>query len=220
MLHPRRKFCFCFVPTRFSLGKGVDKHLASAVGPSVGNDPRVVANCLLDLADAEGEVTGIPMPVRPLALQKLLYLAHGTHLIRFNSPLIAGHFEAWRYGPVNPVVYQAFKHEVAQPISSRAVARNIMTGQERPLPKLDDPQARWAILNTLRSHGRLSPGRLVDITHAKGGPWATVVNKAKTSVALGLRIPDRVTIERFRFQTVSVGIDALSGEPDDDAPLV
>lgn len=189
-------------------------------GPSVGHDPRAVANCLLDLADVEAEVTGIPMPVRPLALQKLLYLAHGMHLIRFNAPLIAGHFEAWRYGPVNPVVYQAFKHEGAQPITSRAAARDVMTGRERLLPALDDSQARWSILNTLRSHGRLTPGRLVDITHAKGGPWAAVVNKAKTSVALGLRIPDSVTVERFRFQTVSVGIYALSGEPDDDAPFV
>ena len=196
-------------------------NLAPSVSKIIaGYDPRAVANWLLDLADAEASDTGVPMPVRPLALQKLLYLAHGSHLIRFEAPLVAGHFEAWRYGPVNPVVYQAFKHEVAQPITSRAMARDVMTGRERPLPSLADPKARWAILSVLRSHGRLSPGRLVDITHAKGGPWAAVVNKAKTSVSLGLRIPDTVTVERFRFQTVSVGADTLSGEPDDDSPLV
>lgn len=194
--------------------------LQNEVQPRGGDDPRVVANWLLDLAEMEALETGLPLPVQPLALQKLLYLAHGSHLIRFNAPLVSGHFEAWRYGPVNPVVYQAFKHEGARPVTSRAVARDFMTGIERPLTKAIAPNARWAILSILRSHGRLSPGRLVDITHAKGGPLASVVNKAKTSVALGLRIPDSVTVELFRFQTVSVGADALSGEPDDDSPLV
>jgi uncharacterized phage-associated protein len=177
-------------------------------------DPRAVANWLLDIAEMDG------ISVRPLALQKLLYLAHGFCLIRLGKPLMKGHFEAWQYGPVQPAVYQAFKEVGDQPITVRAVARDIMTGLEKLLPTPSDPDARQEVQYVVRSLGRLPAGRLVDLTHAPGGPWHFTVNKAKTSMALGLRITDDVTIQRFKYQKVSVEPSARAGEPDEDAPLV
>jgi uncharacterized phage-associated protein len=177
-------------------------------------DPRAVANLLLDLADRDG------LAVTNLALQKLLYFAHGYHLIRTDRPLVGGCFEAWTYGPVHPAVYQAFKGESASPIRSRASARDVMTGREQPLPQVDDQLAIEAVRQVLQTYGRLSPGRLVEIAHAPKGPWATVVNKAKTSVVLGMRIPDSLTVERFKYQKVSVGPESRVGEPDEDTPLV
>ena len=70
------------------------------------------------------------------------------------------------------------------------------------------------------AYGYLSPGRLVEISHAPKGPWATIANKAKTSVALAMRIPDTVTLERFRYLKVSVGAESSVGEPDEDSPLI
>ncbi len=149
-------------------------------------DPRAVANLLLDLAakDHDG-----PIPISNLALQKLLYFAHAHFLIRTETPLVQGYFEAWKYGPVHPAVYQAFKSEGDRPIMGRAEARNVMTGETWPLAPPDDAAVRRLVGDILRSYGHLSPGRLIDITHAPKGPWATVVNKAKTSIALGLRHP-------------------------------
>ena len=177
-------------------------------------DARAVANWLLDLADQEG------LSIQPLALQKLLYFAHGFCLIRLGHPLTRGHFEAWHFGPVHPAVYQAFKHEGDRPITSRAVARDVISGQAMPLPKPEDAEVERELREVVRTLGRRSAGHLVDLTHAPDGPWAFVVNKAKTSVALGLRIPDNVTVERFRFQKVSVRSAARVGEPHEDAPLV
>jgi uncharacterized phage-associated protein len=180
-------------------------------------DPRAVANLLLDLAASDDDG---PIPISNLALQKLLYFAHGHYLIRTGgTPLVQGSFEAWTYGPVHPAVYQAFKSEAGRPIAARATARNVMTGETRPLALPDDAEVRRQLRHVLRSYGHLSPGRLVDITHAPKGPWATVVNKAKTSVALGLRIPDSVTLECFKFQKVSVGPETRVGEPIEDTPL-
>jgi uncharacterized phage-associated protein len=179
-------------------------------------DPRAVANLLLDLAwEEEGH-----LPISNLALQKLLYFAHGHFLIRTRNPLVQGAFEAWKYGPVHPAVYQAFKDETDRPIQNRAVARNVMTGATTALAAPDDPEVRRLLRHVLRSYGHLSPGRLVDITHARNGPWWTIVNKAKTSVALGLRISDDVTLECFKFQKVTVGPQSLVGEPSEDTPLV
>jgi uncharacterized phage-associated protein len=180
-------------------------------------DPRAVANLLLDLA--EGDDDGA-LPITNLALQKLLYFAHGHFLIRTGRPLVTGAFEAWTYGPVHPAVYQAFKGEVDRPIQTRAVSRNVISGATSPLPNPDDGEVRRHLRDVLRAYGHLSPGRLVDISHAPRGPWWTVVNKAKTSVALGLRISDDVTLECFKFQKVSVGPQTLVGEPREDTPLV
>lgn len=177
-------------------------------------DPRAVANLLLDLAQEDGVV------VSNLALQKLLYFAHAHFLIRTGNPLVQGGFEAWTYGPVHPAVYQAFKAEEDRPIAMRAQGRNVMTGESRPLPAPADPEVRWHIRDVLRAYGRLPPGRLVDISHAPKGPWAAVVSQARESVALGMRIPDSVIRERFKYHKVAVGPEARSGNPNEDTPLV
>lgn len=197
----------------------------SAYEPPIGNwrhfvtstppyDPRSVANLLLDLAAGQG------IPITNLALQKLLYFAHGHFLIRTRRPLMSGSFEAWNYGPVHPAVYREFKSLGAKPIEARAVARDVMTGALKPLPPIDDNEVKQQLLSVLSSYGHLSPGRLVDISHAPRGPWATVVNKAKTSVSLGMRIPDSVTVECFKYQKVSVGLESRVGEPNEDSPFV
>ena len=180
-------------------------------------DPRAVANLLLDIAASE-EVGGLP--ISNLALQKLLYFAHGLFLIRTRQPLVQGGFEAWTYGPVHPAVYQAFKVEGDRPIQIRAEGRDVMTGAARRLDAPTDPRVKSCLYEIVRSYGHLSPGRLVEISHAPRGPWATIVNKAKTSVALGMRIPDSVTLECFKYQKVSVGSESRVGEPDVDTPLV
>jgi uncharacterized phage-associated protein len=180
-------------------------------------DPRAVANLLLDLADRQEDG---PLPISNLALQKLLYFAHGHFLIRTGMPLVQGAFEAWTFGPVHPAVYQAFKSEADRPIQIRAVGRNAITGEQRALPIPDDTQVRRHLREVLHAYGGLSPGRLVDISHAPKGPWATVVNKAKTSVALGLRITDAVTLECFKHQKVTVGRHSRVGEPNEDTPIV
>ena len=177
-------------------------------------DPRAVANLLLDLAQEDG------LAISNLALQKLLYFAHAHFLIRTEKPLVQGGFEAWTYGPVHPAVYQAFKAEGDRPITMRAQGRNVMTGESRSLPAPADPEVRRHIRDVLRAYGHLPPGRLVDISHAPKGPWAAVVSQARESVALGMRIPDSVTRERFKYHKVTVGPESQAGSPHEDTPLV
>ena len=176
-------------------------------------DPRAIANLLLDEADRLG------LQVTNLALQKLLYFAHGLHLIQTGDPLVSGYFEAWQYGPVHPVVYKAFKTAGATPINMRASAIDPLTGQPRALDRLTDFSLVRLMQEVLRSYGQMSSGRLVDLSHAKGAPWDFIVDKARTNVAFGLRIPDSVIRDRFRFHKVSIGESPKAGEPSDDTPL-
>jgi uncharacterized phage-associated protein len=176
-------------------------------------DPRSVANLLLDIADDQRR------PLTNLALQKLLYFAHAIFLIETHKPLVSGSFEAWQYGPVHPIVYRAFQEAGDKPITMRAHRTDIVMGTRSPIPAASAPPIRDLCLWIMAQYGRMTAGRLVDISHAKNAPWHYIVNKAKTSLALGLRIPDSVIVDRFRYHKVPVGEQPYHGEPSEDSPL-
>jgi uncharacterized phage-associated protein len=177
------------------------------------HDPRAVANLILDEAQRRG------MAITNLALQKLLYFAHALFLVERKRQLVSGHFEAWRFGPVHPLVYETFKTTGDKPITTRATGIDVMTGAPVELPPPLDLDVRSHVDRVMASYGRLTPGRLVDISHAKGAPWHFIVDKGRTSVAFGLRIPDSVIVERFKHHKVSVSEVPAAGEPGEDAPL-
>lgn len=177
-------------------------------------DPRAIANLMLDEADRRG------IKITNLALQKLLYFAHGIHMKRGKGPLVSGYFEAWQYGPVHPAVYRAFKRNGAEPIAFRAVKQDPLTGRTSELPIPDDMAVVDLISDVVRHFGPMSPGRLVDLSHAKGSPWSVVVDKARTNVAFGMRIPDNVILDRFQHHKVSLNATPRAGEPpSDDTPI-
>lgn len=178
------------------------------------HDPRAIANLILE----EGQQSG--HPVTNLALQKLLYFAHALFLVERKKPLVSGFFEAWQYGPVHPAVYQAFKSAGDNPITFRATSTNVLTGERTELPSVNEPEIVQLIRRVVMSYGRMTPGRLVDISHAPKGPWHFVVENSKLSVSLGLRISDEVIQERFKYHKVSVAEVPTSGEPGDDSPLL
>ena len=180
---------------------------------NAGHDPRSVANLILDRADQYG------LSVSNLALQKLLYFAHGFFLTSQARSLVAGYFEAWRHGPVHPAVYHSFKAAGEKPISFRAVRRDPLSGVESPLPNVDDPDVEKVVAKVLIAFGDISPGRLVELSHAKGAPWDYVVSQAEGRVALALRIPDNVIRDRFKHHKVTIGPVPRTGEPLDDSPL-
>ena len=161
-------------------------------------DARSVATLLLDEADRLGiEITN-------LSLQKLLYFCHGFSLLEHREPLVAGYFEAWDHGPVHPLVYRSFKNAGRNPISFRVGGVDAMTGAPRPLPEVTSPQALSLIWKVLSSYTRSSLSILLDISHARGGPWHFVMAKAEHSPVVGMRITDDIIIERFRRHVVGV----------------
>lgn len=176
-------------------------------------DPRAIANLMLDEADRNG------ISLTNLALQKLLYFAHGIYLNETKRPLVKGFFEAWQYGPVHPLAYKAFRSSGGEPIRSRAEGQDALTGHAKSLFQPTEPSIRQLLQQMLNSYGRLSAGRLVDLSHAKNSPWHHVVDKGRTSVAFGLRISDDVILERFKFHKIPIGLAPAAGEPSEDTPF-
>lgn len=181
--------------------------------PEPPYDPRSVANLLLDEAEARGR------PVTNLLLQKLLYFAHARFLIETKLPLLVGYFEAWRLGPVHPTAYQAFKAAENRAINFRAVRVDIVTGAKSPILTPESSDVRDLIAKTVLCYGGMSPGRLVELSHAPNAPWDFVVNKRETSLAFGMRIPDTVIAERFKFHKIAVAADSPVGEPRENSPF-
>lgn len=150
------------------------------------HDPRAIANLLLNYADSAS------IEIKHIALQKLLYFAHESYLMRTGEPLLSGAFEAWQYGPVHPATYQAFKRADDRPINFRAKATDLLTGESREIPLPEESDVCLHVMRVLASYGGLSTSRLIEMSHAPGGPWHDVVHRGGSEPQLGGRITDTV----------------------------
>ncbi|AAK25477.1 DUF4065 domain-containing protein [Caulobacter vibrioides] len=175
-------------------------------------DARAVANLLLDKAAA------LDIPISNLALQKLLYFAHGRFLVDKGRPLVNGFFEAWKFGPVHPVVYRCFSANGPKYIINRAIKKDILSGLHIIVSPPRDQDIHEGIERVLLTMGRMSASQLVAVSHASGGPWDVIANGPGTNLGLGLRICDKVIKDRFRFQKVSVSVPPGLGDTLEEAP--
>jgi uncharacterized phage-associated protein len=186
----------------------------SNCSPSPAHDPRTICNLILDEAERAKR------PITNLALQKLLYFAHGLHLVEAKNPLVTGFFEAWRFGPVHPIAYRALKSAGANPIQLRGMIQDPFTRTARPVPECLDYAVKARVGRIVSMYAGMTPGRLVEVSHAKGAPWQFIVDKSRTETILGLRIPDDVIASRFKYHKVSIGSEPRHGEPTEEAPFV
>lgn len=177
-------------------------------------DPRAVANLLLREARSRGH------HVSNLKLQKLLFLCHAFYLVETGAPLVRGSFEAWQYGPVHREVYDAFKRFGAKPITDDADKFDPVTGTRKQLSIPEDRRALDTIRKVMQFYGEKTPRELVELTHAKDGPWDHVVAAAKNKANLGLKIDDEVIARRFKYLWFGNKPDYKDKEPDEDFPLV
>lgn len=130
-----------------------------------GRDVREVANFVLDLAERNVE------QVTNLSLNKIIYFLHSAYLHQFRSPLVSAKIEAWDHGPVFREVYHQFKKYGREPITGRAHRVNPVTGDYQvAIPSFSAEE-----FDFLEAHAeqllKISPGRLVDMSHVKDGPW-------------------------------------------------
>ena len=155
-----------------------------------------------------------------LKLQKLLFLCHAFYLVETGRPLVRGSFEAWQYGPVHREAYDAFKSFGADPITGDAKRFDPVTGTRNPIALPANRAVLDVVQRVLQFYGSKSPAQLVELTHAKDGPWDHVVSAAKTSANMALKISDRVITERFKYLWFGKQPNYQDKEPYEDAPLV
>lgn len=155
------------------------------------HDARAVANYFLDRAKES------KLKITAMALLKVLYFAHGWHLVKFDQPLVAQPFEAWRHGPVVRVVYDQIKRLGSSPIDHRLTAFNISVGGfAEANPQLDDSTQEF-LNNIFDYYSKFHPFVLSDLTHEKGSPWDVVWQTAEKKAVPGMLIPNSAIKEWF-----------------------
>ena len=125
-------------------------------------DARVVANYILDLGKKDC------LPIFPLKMQKLVYLTHGWSLAFRGEPIIADEIQAWKYGPVVPKLYHAFKKYRASAIKEPAPVR--ATEIDPDSKKLID-----AVWNRYKAYTGV---QLSALTHEPGYAWDLAMKTA------------------------------------------
>lgn len=181
----------------------------TAAGPPT--DPRSVCNLILDES-----IGGIP--ITNVALQRLLYLTHGIFLAKTKRPLAYGYFEAWRDGPVHPAAHAAFKAAGPKAIDFRAVKWDPFTGRIAPIPLPTDSLIINSVKQVMRSYGRMPTHHLIELCQAPNTPWDSIADKARTSMVLGMVIPDDLILERFKYHKIAIDMVSKGGCPSEDRP--
>jgi uncharacterized phage-associated protein len=109
------------------------------------------------------------LPVDNLKLQKLLYYSQGVYLVLHDKkPLFNEVIEAWDYGPVVPLVYQAYKEhgfDIIPPVDDESTL---------------DFEEMKAVDMTLACFGELSGTVLIGQTHYEA-PWKNAYRKGRPS---------------------------------------
>ncbi|MEK9135875.1 MAG: type II toxin-antitoxin system antitoxin SocA domain-containing protein [Bacteroidota bacterium] len=164
-------------------------------------DARVVANEFLDMGDLAGTA------LTNMALQKLVYLAHGWHVVREGRPLATNHFEAWKMGPVVRCLYDALKGYGDQPVKDRVKWFNALENRiEIARAPLDDRE-RGFLAELFNKYGRLNAFQLSRLTHARGGPWHRVWNAPPGEIFFNQRISDDLIGEYFQVHVENLKDD-------------
>lgn len=118
-------------------------------------DARQIANWFVTRAKRAEKSISI------MSLLKLTYIAHGWFLEIRNRPLFTNRIEAWRYGPVIPDVYHAFRPQGV----------SVATEVPAPNPHEIDAADESFLEEIWKIYGGLEPFHLSELTHVNGGPW-------------------------------------------------
>jgi uncharacterized phage-associated protein len=178
------------------------------------HDARAVANLVLREAWERG------LEISNLKLQKLLFLCHAFFLVEKGKGLVRGNFVAWRFGPVQKEAYEAFQNFGADPIKAEAVRVNPVNGERSKVAAPVDREVVDLVRKIVQFYGSWSASELVELTHAKNGPWDFVVTSAAKNANMGLRISDEIIAQRFKYHWFGEKRNLSGEEPNDDRPIV
>lgn len=145
-------------------------------------NPIQIANYFINKSFETGDL------LTPMKLLKLVYIAHGWNLGITSKPLINEVTEAWKYGPVVPSVYYAFKNYGDNNITSML---NTSSGSD-----IDDDTKKLLdkVMLAYKNHNGL---QLSTLTHQIGTPWYIVWHEMGAKASQSIPIPNNLIKEHY-----------------------
>lgn len=136
---------------------------------------KAVANFFLQKGDDDN------IPISPMKILKLVYVAHGWYLAMVGKPLIKDKIEAWEYGPVIPELYHEFRHFGRGIIKGRAQERIIPTIStiENQVSEVEFTTEQFldAVWNAYKD---FTAAQLSSMTHQPNTPWDITKRKSRS----------------------------------------
>ncbi len=147
-------------------------------------DSEQVANYFIKKSFDEG------VPLTPMKLIKLVYIAHGWYRGLYHEDLINDAVEAWRYGPVIPDLYHKIKHygrgHIYAPIEGYSA------------PSAFDDEKETALMDQVwNSYNHFDAYQLSAMTHQHGTPWSAVWNRSGGGDYSGSIIPNSLIEDHY-----------------------
>jgi len=107
-----------------------------------------------------------------IQLNKLLYISFGFYGAKYKKYLFDDAIQAWKYGPVVPVVYCAYKldHFLLESMSNTDI---VLHKEEKDV-----------IESVLNVYGKKAPFLLVKLTHQNNTPWSNAYVEGKRDVEI------------------------------------
>jgi uncharacterized phage-associated protein len=157
-------------------------------------DARAISNFLIRRAEAKSA------QITAMTLLKVLYFSHAWFLAKYERPLVAQPFEAWKYGPVCRVVYDQFKEQGEKPISKYAVSFDPIKMNYIPTIAEFGDDIEIFLENIFDYYTQYNAYKLSDLTHEKGGPWHQIWQEAEKRAIPGMIIPNHLIGAWFKEQ--------------------
>lgn len=150
----------------------------------------IVADYILLLSSLRGRF------LTPFELIKRVFISHGRYLAYTDRPLINDRIEAWKHGPVIPVLYHELKLHGEQPISALRYCNTPIQESERrhtDLSTILTPAQKDIITGVVTSFGDWDMGQIYQLCHEPGSPWAQCYTGK-----YGVEIPDHVIRDYYK----------------------
>ena len=125
----------------------------------------------------------------PMQILKLVYISHGWTLGLLSRPLIHEAVEAWRYGPVVPIVYKKYRRYRRNPIEDPVDDRR----------GLMDEDQNEVVRQVSEKYARFSGVQLSSLTHQPGSPWDLTWRSGLTV------IPNPIIEDHYRRRARELG---------------
>ena len=100
-------------------------------------------------------------PIGPLKLQKLVYICYGWYWALLQKKLFEDEIQAWRLGPVIPMVWHAFKPQHGEIFKTYDIGQGEF-----------DADTKQVLEGVYNAYINQSSSQIITITHAPGTPWS------------------------------------------------
>jgi uncharacterized phage-associated protein len=145
------------------------------------------------------------IPIDPMKMQKLCYLAQGYSLVEREESLFDEKFEAWKFGPVLPSLYHLLKTYRWRSVDQFLRDYDYETRRYVEAPVPTDSVVNEIIDFVWKNYGSMDAIDLSDWTHENSGPWDQVI-KSQRQFIRNLIIPDDMIAEYFNRMMHADGV--------------